>query len=413
MKGMYENLDSICSIIAGQSPPSSTYNNSNNGLPFFQGKADFGECYPSVRNWCSEPIKISFPNDILLSVRAPVGSTNICEQKACIGRGLYALRSNKETNYKYLFYYLRSIERKISGTGVGSTFNAITLKDVKKIQIPLPPLPIQKKIAEVLDKADSLRQKRKESIAKLDELAQSIFLDMFGDPVTNPKGWEVKQLEEVCEFENGDRSKNYPNKEDLANNGIIFIDSSNIVNFKFTFNNIKYIKEKKYNNLNSGKCKKGNIIFTLRGNGLGKCCIFPFNQGFINAQLVIIRPDKICNNNFLLNQFCYKTMFKEIWKIGSGSAQPQLSVIHLKRLNIILPPLKLQQQFASRIEKIQSLKEQHHKSLSESDNLFNSFMQKSFKGSGYRLVTNEIFSSYKKEKIFKYEKNTHIIYKNC
>mgnify|MGYP006173855343 FL=1 len=130
-------LEDVCDVIAGQSPPSSTYNQEGNGTPFFQGKADFGETYPTVRYWCDSPKKMSEPDDILFSVRAPVGPTNINNINACIGRGLAAIRC-KEIERNYLLHYLRGNEVKISSLGSGSTFKAITIGTLKDLKIPLP-----------------------------------------------------------------------------------------------------------------------------------------------------------------------------------------------------------------------------------------------------------------------------------
>ena len=100
-------LDSVCEVIAGQSPPSTTYNVNKIGLPFYQGKADFGVLYPVTRMWCSEPQKISLPDDILLSVRAPVGPTNLNNKKACVGRGIAAIRCSYKIETKFLIHFLR------------------------------------------------------------------------------------------------------------------------------------------------------------------------------------------------------------------------------------------------------------------------------------------------------------------
>jgi type I restriction enzyme, S subunit len=183
-------LMEVCEIIAGQSPPSSTYNSSGIGLPFFQGKADFGEVYPTIRYWCSSPNKIAKPDDILLSVRAPVGDTNICNQEACIGRGLAAIRTGPDIDYKFLLHYLRKHAPKLVAKSNGST------KDVREIEVPLLPLPEQKRIAAILDKAEEIKHKREESLKLSDEFLKSVFVDMFGDPVTNPKGWETKPIAE-------------------------------------------------------------------------------------------------------------------------------------------------------------------------------------------------------------------------
>jgi type I restriction enzyme S subunit len=129
-----------------------------------------------------------------------LNATNICDIEACIGRGLASIRVGKKLDYKFLYFYLKSIETQIASQGNGSTFSAITTSVLKELQIPLPPLPIQKRIAEILDTADALRRKDEALLKKYDELAQAIFIDMFGDPVKNEKGWEVKKLGEVCHY---------------------------------------------------------------------------------------------------------------------------------------------------------------------------------------------------------------------
>src|SRR5688572_23161889 len=124
------SLENIAEIIAGQSPPSETYNLDAIGLPFFQGKADFGELYPSIRMYCSKPNKIAKPNDILLSVRAPVGPTNLAHVESCIGRGLSAIRPGKKVDTKFLLYYFRYFEKELVSKSRGSTFDAITQEQV-------------------------------------------------------------------------------------------------------------------------------------------------------------------------------------------------------------------------------------------------------------------------------------------
>ena len=123
-------LGEICAINMGQSPDSSTYNKDRNGLPFFQGNADFGEVYPMVRLWCSEPIKIAQEKDILISVRAPIGALNISNCKCCIGRGLAALTVNKNICIReYLWHALLSKITELNSKGTGSTFKAINKKN--------------------------------------------------------------------------------------------------------------------------------------------------------------------------------------------------------------------------------------------------------------------------------------------
>jgi type I restriction enzyme S subunit len=137
-------IGKFAEVIMGQSPPSDTYNNEKIGLPFFQGKAEFTDLHPAIKKWCSEPNKIGLPNDILVSVRAPVGSVNIANVECCIGRGLSAIRYI-ECN-KFLFYFFKHIEKKLDEQGTGTTFRAISGEVLKNFPIYLPPVKEQHRI---------------------------------------------------------------------------------------------------------------------------------------------------------------------------------------------------------------------------------------------------------------------------
>ena len=139
-------LQEISEIILGQSPPSSTYNEDEMGLPFYQGKLEFGNVFPTPRKWCTVPKKIAEKNDVLISVRAPVGPTNICPDRSVIGRGLAAIRGLGGIESRFILYMLRANEGKIAGQGTGSTFTAISGNQLKQFATPLPPLPEQRRI---------------------------------------------------------------------------------------------------------------------------------------------------------------------------------------------------------------------------------------------------------------------------
>jgi len=133
----FQTMIDCSEIIMGQSPPGETYNQQENGLPFFQGKMEFGSVNPIVRQWCSSPSRIAEPGDVLLSVRAPVGPTNIANVKCAIGRGLAIIRPIPDrSTTEFLFYSLRAIEKNIARIAQGSTFTAIRRQDVERIRIP-------------------------------------------------------------------------------------------------------------------------------------------------------------------------------------------------------------------------------------------------------------------------------------
>jgi len=189
----------IAKIIMGQSPPSTTYNQDRIGLPFYQGKTDFGDLYPSPRIWCSIPNKIAESGDILISVRAPVGPVNMCREKSCIGRGLAAIRPTNQIDNFFLFYYFKYIEG--TWTGKGSTFGAIKKRELENLQIPLPSLPEQKRIVARIEalfsKIDEIKRLRKEANDLAKTLLQSALHEVFSK--ADEKGWRWVRLGEVCE----------------------------------------------------------------------------------------------------------------------------------------------------------------------------------------------------------------------
>ncbi len=154
----------VSQIIMGQSPSSSSYNEEENGLPFLQGKAEFGDVYPIATKWSSEPIKIAQKGDILISVRAPVGDVNLADRSYCIGRGLAFIRVSDYVESRYLFYLLTHKKSIFENFGAGSTFKAIGSDILKNFSIPLPPLQEQREIAEILQTIDQkieIEQKKK------------------------------------------------------------------------------------------------------------------------------------------------------------------------------------------------------------------------------------------------------------
>lgn len=171
-------LNEITLINMGQSPDSVDVSEIlGYGLPFYQGKAEFGELYPSPKKWCNKPKKIAIKDDILISVRAPVGPTNLCLEESCIGRGIAAISPMRGVDKSFLLYVLRGLEKNIAALGVGSTFAAISLKDIQGIPVPVPSLEEQEsivtKINQLLalcDKLELLQQERRALCTKTREI---------------------------------------------------------------------------------------------------------------------------------------------------------------------------------------------------------------------------------------------------
>ena len=181
-------LPDFTCIVMGQSPASKPYNHSGAGLPFFQGKAEFGDLYPTINMYCSQPKKIAKQGATLLSVRAPVGPTNLAQHKCCIGRGLAALHPCGEIEPKFLLYLFRSIEPVISGKGTGSTFKSITKGFVEDLEFDLPPLLEQHRIVARIEELFSELDKGVESLktarAQLKVYRQAVLKHAFEGKLT-------------------------------------------------------------------------------------------------------------------------------------------------------------------------------------------------------------------------------------
>ena len=181
-------LEEISEIILGQSPPSSTYNTDGTGLPFYQGKLEFGKRYPTPRKWCTAPKKIAEKGDVFISIRAPVGPTNLCPEKSAVGRGLAAIRGLGGIQSFFIFYLIRRFENEIANKGTGTTFNAITGNQLKNFEIPVPPLAEQRRIVAKLDtlftQLDAAVDSLKQTQTQLQRYRRSILKVAFDGELT-------------------------------------------------------------------------------------------------------------------------------------------------------------------------------------------------------------------------------------
>jgi type I restriction enzyme S subunit len=228
---------SIADIIAGQSPPSSTYNKENRGLPFLQGKMEFGEMFPSPTTYCLEPIKRAKKDDVLLSVRAPVGDVNIAPSECCIGRGLAAIRAKVDKlNHLFLFYYLKLESKRFEALSTGSTFKAIRIREIERFSVPVPSLDEQRGVVGVLGVVDSAIELVDRVIWKTERLKKGLMQELLTRGIGHkeykdtpigktPKTWQILQVGDLFSLEYG---KGLPDRERIpgpypvvGSNGVI------------------------------------------------------------------------------------------------------------------------------------------------------------------------------------------------
>ena len=224
----------VSELVMGQSPPSSSYNASGNGIPFLQGNADFGEIIPSPSIYCTKPLKLAEKGDILLSVRAPVGELNIAAFKCVIGRGLAAIRCNdKKTHYKYLYYYLKYSVNRLRSLSTGSTFKAVGKEILSHFEICLPDFEEQEKIAEILSTADETIQKVNEEITLTEKLKKGLMQTLLTKGIGHtkfkmteigeiPEEWGAKELKEIANIEYGKANPKSSGKIPIVGSSGIF-----------------------------------------------------------------------------------------------------------------------------------------------------------------------------------------------
>lgn len=378
---MMARLEEICAINMGQSPDSSTYNEDGNGLPFFQGNADFGEIYPAVRMWCSEPTKIAREKDILTSVRAPIGALNIANCECCIGRGLAALTVNEDIcAQEYLWHALSGKVDELNSKGTGSTFKAINKKTLSETEIPLPPIDEQRKIAAILDKVSDLIAKRQQQLDKLDEMIKARFMEIFGDSETNTKNWRVLPMSKICSV--GSSKRIYQSEQ--SSSGVPFWRISDLTSLitTGTVTPELYIPEERYKELKTqGQVPApGDILITSRGT-LGQCYIVKVNDRFYFQDGMISWLSGYMDGVtplYISYLFTMPGFRKQIDSMQAGSTVAYLSITMIKKLKVMLPDIESQQQFASFVSKTEKTKTTISRSLEKLETLKKALMQEYF-----------------------------------
>ena len=378
---MMARLEEICAINMGQSPDSSTYNEDGNGLPFFQGNADFGEIYPVVRMWCSEPTKISREKDILISVRAPIGALNIANCECCIGRGLAALTVNEDIcAQEYLWHTLSGKVDELNSKGTGSTFKAINKKTLSETEIPLPPIDEQRKIAAILDKVSDLIAKRQQQLDKLDEMIKARFMEIFGDSETNTKNWRVLPMSKICSV--GSSKRIYQSEQ--SSSGVPFWRISDLTSLitTGTVTPELYIPEERYKELKTqGQVPApGDILITSRGT-LVQCYIVKVNDRFYFQDGMISWLSGYMDGVtplYISYLFTMPGFRKQIDSMQAGSTVAYLSITMIKKLKVMLPDIESQQQFASFVSKTEKTKTTISSSLEKLETLKKALMQEYF-----------------------------------
>lgn len=310
----------------------------------------------------------------------------IYNEKVWVNNHAHVLISKNNLILEYLKYYLNYSDLTLFING--ATRGKLTKTTLNSILIPLPPIETQKKIAAILDAADSYKQKTKALIDKYNALTQSLFLDMFGDPVMNPKGWEVRKLKEIStKIHSGNTPKG--GSEVYVEEGITFFRSQNVWKNRLIYEDIAFIDPPTHGKMIKSSLKHRDILMTKTGrintenSSLGRAAMYlgEDDKANVNGHVYLIRLKKGIVNEFVLHILTTKEYRGHIRSVCVGGIDKrQLNKDHIENFPIIYPPINLQDKFTELAAVIEKQKALTQASLEKSESLFNSLLQKAFKG---------------------------------
>ena len=329
-------------------------------------------------------VKLVPANALLVAMYgATVGRLGILGMQATTNQAVcHIVPDPNQADVTYLFRALETKVGEMLSRTVGGAQPNINQGIVKDLRVPLPPLEEQRHIAAILDQAETLRTQRRTALALLDSLTQSLFLDMFGDPVANPKGW---QLEKLGKLTSKMGSGSTPSGGDAAykTEGISLIRSLNVHDGNFKYKNLAYIDEVQAAKLSNVQVAEGDVLLNITGASVARVCRAPADvlPARVNQHVMIVRPKAALNGVFLERMLLSETMKRALLQIGgAGATREAITKAQAEELLVPLPPLPLQQTFATRIASIEALKATHRRALAALDALFASLQQRAFTG---------------------------------
>ena len=369
-------LDEVVAITMGQAPPGESYNNKGDGLPLIAGAGDFTPTGIAVKKYTTSSSKVSNAGDIVLGIRASIGDKRVADGEYALGRGVASLRPMATIDHRYLWHWLGNIEDDLAGKGKGATFKQVNRQDIAEMLIDVLPIDDQRRIAEVLDRVDELRAKRRQSIALLDDLAQSIFLDMFGVP-NRDESWPVEPLGSVAMSYSGSTLPSGSTFRGQAG-GWLHLKVSDL---NHPENTKMVITSKEWSDSpgqKSSTAPQGSVVFPKRGAAIST------NKKRITARPCILDPNLMAvhprQGKLTPTYLYYWFQGFDLGGIISGSSVPQLNKKDLNPLSIVVPPLALQEVFDARIAALDVHRRQCSLSLAHLDILFSSLQSRAFAG---------------------------------
>lgn len=379
-------LGNVCTVVSGTTPKS-------NHLEYWDGninwvtpaelKDDSDIIFESQRKITEKAVADTsmkpFPaGTVLLSSRAPIGKVAIAGVEMYCNQGFKNLICSEAIYNRYLYHYLKSKTDYLNSLGRGATFKEISKNIVESIEIPLPPINEQRKIAAVLDKVSDLIAKRRQQLDKLDELVKSRFVEMFGDPIINSMHWTEELIGDSC-FVTKLAGFEYTQYIHYGDSGdVVMVKAQNVKNGKLNRKDLSYISNEVSNSLPRSQLAAGDVVMTYVGANIGDVAVIDDEYKYHLAPNVAkIRPDAEKYNSVY---FMYMLMFLNSYIVGNSAdtAKAALGMERIRKLKIFTPPIGLQEQFAAFVAQVDKSKFSIQKSLEKLEMLKSVLMQEYF-----------------------------------
>ncbi len=302
-----------------------------------------------------------------------------------------------DPTYLYRFFQTPEYWQQITSRSTGTAQAGVNATKLKSILLPLPPLAEQQRIAAILDKADALREKRRRTIAKLDELQKSVFLEMFGDPVTNPKKYKEATIGQITKLISSGVTP-LGGSSTYVKEGILFIRSQNVLMNNFDLSDVAFITDETHNKMKRTWVKNGDVLFNITGASIGRVHFFTGldDSANVNQHVCIIRPDtEKIKSEFLSYFLSFPSYQANIISKNAGATRQAFNFQQIRDFQIFLPEKKEQEMFVQRQKLIQLIKTKSENSLVKLNALFFSLQQRAF--SGELFEQNEVERVIEKE----------------
>lgn len=371
-------LKNVCTVVAGQHIPAEQHNDSGTGTPYLTGPADFAGRETVVSKWTDHPRQFARSGDVLITVKGAGVGKSALGRDAAIGRQLMAIRPGDAVDWGYLFHWVRLKESMFAALGQGATVPGISKPDIEAQELPLPPLPEQKRIAAILDKADEARRKRAEAIRLTEELLKSAFLEMFGDPVTNPKGWEVKKLGDLTSFiTSGSRgwAKYY------SDEGAKFLRIQNVGRNELLTGDLAHVQAPESAEARRTRVEPGDIVLSITAD-LGRTAVIPddFGDGHINQHLCLMRTTRDVLPVFVSQFLASDGGQNQVDRLNRSGVKSGLNFDDVRSLEVPVPPMAEQKRFEGAFHAIRGQRQQLARHQIQAGALSASLTQRAFRG---------------------------------